>query len=165
MGVNLKESSVLKIVQWVAKQKPIILMGLIIFTASFLVFLNFYSSNCSILELLLYGIFFCASSFLISHTVFALYKKKKQQQLNPYYGEPPKEVKKILKLFSDTDILSQQEILSMAKLSLPKFQYLIDQLHGREFIEMFIFGIDPRSNSYCLRENGRVYMAKKKILK
>ena len=138
-------------------------MGLVLFTSSFLVFLNYYGSNCSSLELLLCGILFCASSFLISHTIFTLYKKKKQQKLNPYYGDPPKEVKKILKLFSNTVILSQQDILFRAKLSLPKFQYLIDQLHGREFIEIFI-ATEPDLNRYCLREKGRAYMANNKIL-
>lgn len=139
-------------------------MGLILSTFSFLLFLNYYGHNCSNLELLLYGIFFCASSFLLSHTVFISHIKKKRQKTVPYRGGPPKEVKKILKLFSNTDILSQNEILFKTQLSLPKFQYLIDQLHGREFIEMFI-ATEPDLNRYCLREKGRAYMVKKKILK
>ena len=139
-------------------------MGIILSISSFLLFLNYHGHNCSDLELLLYGILFCASSFLISHIVFTLYKKKKRNDLNPYYGNPPKEAIKILELFSNTDILSQQEILFKTQLDLSKFRYLIDQLHGREFLEMF-FATEPDLNRYCLREKGRIYMVKKKILK
>ncbi|MCD4664504.1 MAG: hypothetical protein K8R68_04470, partial [Bacteroidales bacterium] len=131
--------------KWFATQKPKILMGFLFFASSFLYFFNCYESNLSKLELRLYGLLFFASSFLISHVVFVLFRWIKKQCFVPYRGNPPREAKKILKLFSDTrtDILSQQDILFNTKLSLLKFQYLIDQLHGRKFIEIYFTPGDP----------------------
>lgn len=89
-----------------------------------------------------------------------------EQKPNPYSGTPPKKANKILKLFAGTEhgVLSKLNIVDMTNFNPITVQALMDELEGREFVELYIAS-HPDDNRYVLTEKGRRYMIKKGLLK
>ena len=154
------------IIKWAARQPKDVLMGIFIFAATYLVFLNFHNLNISPGEHIIWLLLFLTGSLLIGFFISFLFKgliKKIHDFKKSYVTHMGA---KILRLFPKTShhAIREQIMVEHLKANRHSLEYHIEKLIASGHLETDDDGFGPFGANYWLTHKGRKFLVRRFLL-